>query len=164
VGLSAGMTMRVNIRRSSAAQSERLTQIAHAAKRYWRYPERWIELWKDVLTITPEYISNNEVFSAEGGGEVLGFYALVKSSDKAILDHLWIDPANIGAGVGKELFNHAVRRATEMRASVMEIESDPNAEGFYKHMGARRIGETSSELDGRPRILPVLALELQGEQ
>ncbi|HEX8089723.1 MAG TPA: GNAT family N-acetyltransferase [Blastocatellia bacterium] len=155
--------MRINIQRSGVGQSERLTQIAHAAKRYWRYPERWIELWKDILTITPEYILNNEVYSATDGRDVLGFYALVTSGDKAILDHLWIDPANIGAGVGGELFNHAVKKATEMHASVIEIESDPNAEGFYKHMGARRIGETLSELDGQPRILPLLALELRSE-
>ncbi|HVG18646.1 MAG TPA: GNAT family N-acetyltransferase [Blastocatellia bacterium] len=155
--------MRIDIRRASGGQSERLTQIAHAAKRHWRYPERWIESWKDVLTITPDYILNNEVYSATDGDDVLGFYALIADGDKATLDHLWIDPKNIGAGIGRELFNHAVRRATAMHASVIEIESDPNAEGFYKHMGARRLGETSSELDGQPRILPLLALEIKRE-
>lgn len=155
--------MRINIRRSSEGESERLTQIAHAAKRHWRYPERWIELWKDVLTITPEYILDNEVYSATGGDDVLGFYALIVDGDRAVLDHLWIDPKNIGAGIGRELFNHAVKKALEMRTSVVEIESDPNAEGFYKHMGAIRIGETSSELDGEPRILPLLALEIKGK-
>jgi GNAT superfamily N-acetyltransferase len=114
-----------------------------------------------VLTITPEYILSNEVYSATDGNDVVGFYALIVDGDRAILDHLWIDPKNIGAGIGRELFNHAVERAIEMQASVIEVESDPNAEGFYKRMGARRIGETSSELDGQPRILPLLALEIK---
>jgi predicted GNAT family acetyltransferase len=154
--------MQIKIRRSGGDESERLTEIAHAAKRHWRYPERWIELWKEVLTITPEYISNNEVYSATDGNEVVGFYALVSAGDKAILDHLWIDPKNIGAGAGRKLFDHAVEKAAEMHASMIEVESDPNAEGFYKHMGARRIGETSTELEGQPRVLPLLALEIKG--
>ena len=153
--------MNINIQRSSASQSERLTEVAHAAKRHWGYPERWIELWKDTLTITPDYIANNEVYSATRGNEVIGFYALIVDGEKATLDHLWVDPKKIGTGVGRELFNHAVEKAVEMRASVIEIESDPNAEGFYKHMGAKRIGQTSSELDGEPRILPLLALEIK---
>ena len=153
--------MNTSIRRSSAGESGRLTEIAHQAKRHWNYPERWIELWKDTLTITPDYISSYEVFSATNEEGVLGFYALIISGEKATLDHLWIDPNYIGAGLGKELFNHAVEKAAEMQASVLEVESDPNAEGFYKHMGARRIGETRSELDGQERILPLLALEIK---
>jgi hypothetical protein len=41
----------------------------------------------------------------------------------------------------------------------VEISSDPNAEGFYKKMGAYRVGESTSELDGEPRILPRLSIE-----
>ena len=155
--------MKVSIRRSRASESDRLTEIAHLAKRHWGYPERWIELWKDILTITPDFISTYEVYSADDGRDILGFYALIMNGDKATLDHLWIDPKYIGMGLGKELFNHAVEKAAEMRAAIIEVESDPNAEGFYKHMGARRIGETSSELDGHERILPLLALEIEGK-
>jgi len=153
--------MRESITRSRSSQSERLTEIAHAAKRHWGYPERWMELWKGALTITPEYISNNGVYSATDGEEVVGFYALIISGDKATLDHLWVDPKYIGRGLGKALFNHAVENAADHHVSVIEVESDPNAEGFYKHMGARRIGETSSELDGQERVLPLLSLEIR---
>jgi GNAT superfamily N-acetyltransferase len=158
VGMSA---MKTSIQRSRASDSERLTEIAHQAKRHWGYPERWIELWRDTLTITPEFISSYEVYSANDGTGILGFYALIVSGDKATLDHLWIDPKYIGMGLGRELFNHAVEKAAEMKASVIEVESDPNAEDFYKRMGARRIGETTSELDGQERILPLLALEIK---
>ena len=43
--------------------------------------------------------------------------------------------------------------------SEVEIVSDPNAEGFYRKMGAYRVGETISEIDGQPRILPRLAVD-----
>ena len=41
----------------------------------------------------------------------------------------------------------------------MEIESDPNAEGFYKHMGAVRIGVVRSEIEGQPRVLPRMTVD-----
>jgi hypothetical protein len=43
----------------------------------------------------------------------------------------------------------------------VRIEADPNAEGFYRRMGARRVGEISYELDGRKRVLPLLAMDLR---
>jgi hypothetical protein len=41
------------------------------------------------------------------------------------------------------------------------IEADPNAEGFYKRMGASHVGEIVYEIDGRERVLPLLAMYLQ---
>jgi hypothetical protein len=43
----------------------------------------------------------------------------------------------------------------------MGIEADPNAEGFYLRMGARRTGEVVYQLDGRERVLPLMALDLR---
>jgi hypothetical protein len=45
----------------------------------------------------------------------------------------------------------------------LEIESDPNAEGFYRRMGARRVGASSKELDGQRRELPILVYEISPE-
>ena len=43
-------------------------------------------------------------------------------------------------------------------AGRMVIQSDPHAEGFYLHMGARRVGERAS--DSIPgRVLPLFVLE-----
>lgn len=140
-----------------------LTQIAHDAKRHWGYPEHWIKHWQDDLTISPDFVAANQVCVAESDGEVLGFYALIIRDDKAELDHLWVAPAHIGAGVGKELFLHAMQRAAGKNVSEVEILSDPNAEGFYRKMGAHRSGETVSEIEGQPRSLPRLTID-PGEQ
>ena len=153
--------MEMKIQRADACRHDKLTEIAHAAKRHWGYPERWIEHWKEVLTITPEFITNNEVYTSVAGGEVAGFYALIEADGKFILEHMWVDPAYIGSGIGKELFNHALKVAASLNASSIEIESDPNAEGFYRRMGARKIGEATSELDGKPRTLPLLVIDIE---
>ena len=66
---------------------------------------------------------------------IIGFYLL--AADGSRLEHLWIVPDRIGTSIGRQLFNHAIRRAAALGASTMEIEADPNAEGFYMHMGAK---------------------------
>lgn len=136
-----------------------LTTIAHEAKRHWGYPEHWIKHWQEELTISPDYLATNQVFLAEKDDQILGFYALIIRQEKAELDHLWVAPEYIGSGVGKELFIHAMQSATRRNVSEIEILSDPNAEGFYRKMGAHRIGETASEIDGQPRSLPRLTVD-----
>lgn len=142
-----------------------LTRIAFAAKRHWRYPEAWIRQWKESLTITPEFVRDSEVYAAVVGEETVAFYALTGTGHKLELEHLWVSPPWIGSGVGRLLFEHAARKAASRGANTLEIEADPNAEGFYLRMGARRIGENVYEIEGEKRVLPLMALELpnQGE-
>ena len=77
---------------------------------------------------------------------------------------MWVAPAHIGTGVGKELFLHAMQRAARENVSEVEIEADPNAEGFYRKMGAYRTGETVSEIDGQRRTLPRLTVDPKSRQ
>jgi ribosomal protein S18 acetylase RimI-like enzyme len=151
----------LRIRRAATEDAIALTRIAHDAKRYWGYPEHWISHWQDDLTISPEFIANNQVYVAEEEGKLLGFYALVIRKDKAELDHLWVAPDYISMGIGKDLFIHAMQSAAGSNVSEVTISSDPNAEGFYRKMGAHRIGETVSEIEGQPRVLPRLKIDPQ---
>ena len=146
----------LRLRAATADEAQTLTKIAHDAKRHWGYPERWINHWQADLTISPDYLANNHVFVAESDGQIVGFYSLVDRQDKAELDHMWVSPEHMGTGVGKELFIHAMQHAAGRNISEVEILSDPNAEGFYSKMGAYRIGETVSEVDGQSRSLPLM--------
>src|SRR5262249_7929949 len=152
--------MKVDIRRALDDESEKLSLTAHAAKRHWGYPENWIEQWKPQLTVTPEFIRNNRVYAALSGDEVAGFYGLIEHHNKVELEHLWVLPEYMGKGVGRALFEHAVRVVRLMNIAEIEILADPNAEGFYSRMGAKKIGEVASEIDGEKRVLPLLKLEI----
>ena len=154
--------MTVQIEKAGIEMHQTLTDIAHAAKRHWGYPERWIEHWRDTLTITPDFIADNEVFVARVEDEIVGFYALIGSGARVTLDHLWLSPLQIGKQIGKRLFTHAMATAKELGAAEVEVEADPNAVGFYERMGAIRVGENVYELEGQPRILPLLIYRLRG--
>jgi len=149
------------IRKAIPEESPSLTRIAHSAKQYWGYPEHWIKHWEADLTITDDFIKNNHVYVAESEGEICGFYALCVSGSKAELEHMWVAPNYIGTGVGKELFLDAMDRSTAMSVSQVGITADPNAAGFYAHMGATQVGEIESEIDGVPRKLPRMTYDPQ---
>ena len=148
------------IRSASPEDAQTLTTIALDAKRHWGYPENWIKHWESDLTISSDFIRDNHVYVAEDNGEIRGFYALCVAGDKAELEHMWVTPAVIGTGIGKELFLDAMERAAKLNVNTVEISSDPNAAGFYKRMGATQIGEIDSSIEGQPRKIPRLKKQL----
>jgi GNAT superfamily N-acetyltransferase len=150
----------VHIVRVKPEDAATLTAIAFAAKRHWGYPERWIDSWREELTVSPEFIAANETYSAIVDCRAVGFYALGRKGDKLELLRLWVLPDAMGRGIGRTLFMHCIERARVLGGQEIEIESDPNAEGFYQRMGARRFGASISELDGQHRELPILIYEI----
>ena len=150
---------RLDIRPALPVDLEHLTSIAHAAKRHWGYSDELIALWQADLTVTPEFIASQPVFCAMLDGEIAAFYALLRQGKSFELEHMWVDPKHMGAGVGRLLFDHAVRTARSMGGSILRIVSDPHAEEFYLRMGARRVGEAPSKPEGR--TLPLLVVDLE---
>ncbi len=152
--------MNLLIRRARPEEAKVLTDIAHAAKRHWGYPENWIQHWKADLTIAPEFIAANEVYVAINGEEIVGCCAIAFNGSSAELEHMWIRPEHIGTGVGRALFLYVKERAADLKIPALELSADPNAEGFYERMGATRIGEVRSEIEGKPRVLPRMKIAI----
>jgi ribosomal protein S18 acetylase RimI-like enzyme len=148
----------MDIARARAEDAPTLTEIAHAAKRHWGYPERWIESWRDILTMRPEFVAANIGFCAVEDDRIVGFYVLTSESDGLHLDHLWILPTAMRRGIGRALFEHAIAQAKDRGFDSIRIEADPNAEAFYQRMGAKRVGTSASQIDDQARDLPLLEL------
>ena len=152
--------MDIQIRRARSDEAATLTEIAHAAKRHWGYPESWIKLWQLELTIAPEFIAGNDVFVAISDGQIAGCCALVLTGSLAELEHMWIRPDYIGTGLGRLLFERVQAEASARQIPELELSADPNAEGFYKHMGAIQIGEIAADIEGHARVLPRMRIKL----
>jgi GNAT superfamily N-acetyltransferase len=150
----------MQIVRAKPEDADALSQIAFAAKRHWNYPERWIEAWRDILAMRPEFIAANVAYAAIENGRAVGFYLLTAEEDGLHLDHLWITPDAMRRGIGRALFEHAVEQARNSGFAAIKIEADPNAEGFYQRMGARRVNVNVTEIEGRPRELPLLEFRI----
>jgi GNAT superfamily N-acetyltransferase len=148
------------IRRARPHEAALLTEIAHAAKRHWGYPERWMAEWRGALTITPDQVERDDVWLAEVDGVTAGFHCVSVDGERATLEHLWLAPEMIGRGLGAALFRHAAGVSAERGARTLVIDSDPNAEGFYLRMGAVSRGEVRADVAGTARTLPRLELAL----
>lgn len=144
----------IEIRSALATEASELTTIAFAAKRHWGYPESWIELWADELTVDGAYIEEHDVLSATDGTRTLGWCAVSGEPDGCWLDYCWVLPDAAGKGIGRALVHRACRLAADQGSSTLKVVADPNAEGFYRKLGFRRIGDRPSLPEGRR--LPVL--------
>lgn len=150
--------MSIEIRRAEAFEASELTAIAFAAKRHWGYPDAWIDLWADELSVDSRYIEENRVFLATDGTRTLGWCALSEERGEYWLDYCWVLPEAAGRGIGRALILETFRLAAELRSSTLKVIADPNAEGFYCTMGFRRIGDHPSVPSGRR--LPVLEADV----
>ena len=150
----------MSIRCTLLGDAEVLSHIAFSAKAYWGYPKHWMEIWKPQLTFSPGYFEKNESWIIEVNNSPIGFYTIQEKDGNAWIENLWVLPEYIGQGIGKRLFLHAVSRSRLMGHLILRLEADPNAVGFYKKMGMHKIGERESEIEGKPRILPIMEITL----
>lgn len=161
--------MNLMIRRADDIDSNTLTSISFAAKRYWKYPEEYFDVWKDELTITPDYINQNEVYLAKDDGRIVGFFSIVEVREdfqvgellirKGFwLDHIFVYPELIGKRVGSELISFAKKLCRRKGIRCLHILSDPNSKGFYDKIGAEFIDEVPSNIKGRTVSLFMLPI------
>ena len=156
--MSRNLNFTVSLARPDDAPD--LTRIAHAAKSYWGYPDEWMAAWHAQLTVDPQDIVADPTFVACADDRIVGFCAVSQRGDIASLEHLWVLPDAMGCGVGRALFDQAALHAGRSGATLVEVEADPHAVDFYRHLGCQPFGETVYELDGQPRRLPLLRLSL----
>ncbi|WP_279011210.1 GNAT family N-acetyltransferase [Synergistes jonesii] len=151
----------VRIRPAKPEDAEELADIAWRSKSYWDYPPEMMELFRGQLTIKQDFIERNPTYliEHEETEKIAGFYALQKKDGRWWIEHLWVVPDEIGTGLGSKLFLHACEITETMGAEELYITSDPNAEEFYVHMGAERLGERESPKVPERR-LPILRIKL----
>lgn len=147
----------MDILRATSTDASELKTVARAAKAYWGYPEAWIARWADWLTLPPDFFEAHEVYKLVEGDQILGWCALCVNGARAHLEDLWVRPDRIGTGLGRMLFTFAVQRARVGNATAFDLDADPNAVGFYEHMGMTVTGQVKSEMD---RTIPTMAMNL----
>ena len=152
--------MAIGIRLAEPSDAAALSAIAQRAKAHWGYPVAWLARWKRELTFTAPYLTVNTAFVATEGGTPIGVCVL-QQTPVAALEHVWVDPVHHGRGVGRALVTHALATARELGLDRVRVESDPFAEAFYRHLGARPIGAVPAPMPGAPdRVLPLLEFTL----
>ncbi len=122
----------------------------------------FLDACRDELTVRPEHFEQGRVVVGTVDDTVAGFSLLLGGPPQGELEMLFVEPAHIGTGVGAALLARLRADARDLGCTVVRVEADPHAIGFYEHHGAVRVGdELSATFPGR--TLPILELDLTRE-
>jgi GNAT superfamily N-acetyltransferase len=147
----------IGLRVAEPHEAGAITDLARRSKAHWGYSQDFLDLVRDMLTVYPDEIREQRVVVADHAGTILGYYRLEGEPPNGELADLFVDPGAIGTGLGRRLWEHAVESARKRGFRRLELESDPHAEPFYRHMGAERVGEYEA---ASGRLLPVMRVTL----
>ncbi|MEO9571268.1 MAG: GNAT family N-acetyltransferase [Polaribacter sp.] len=143
---------------AQVSDATKLTEIAIKSKAFWGYSDELIASWKEDLTITPKMFQESNVCKYLVNDEIAGFYILNRANIRtSFLDFLFIAPKFIKQGIGKALLKHASEYCIGGSCAVLNVLSDPYAEGFYAKQGFKVIARRESSVPGR--FLPEMELE-----
>jgi len=153
------------LRLAKATECPSLSALALRSKAYWGYDPIFLQACRAELTVHPAAATAGRVVVLEEQDTPLGFYALDTGEryDEGEISLLFVEPAVIGRGIGRALWEHAVDKARRQGLRRLKVLSDPFALGFYRAVGATLSGKIRSTVrtpDGRDRCLPVLHYEL----
>lgn len=151
--------MRLTLRVARPDEAEALTELCMRSKAVWGYDAAFMAACRQELTITADIMARTVIQIAEREGVMIGMAQLDLGGAVAVLDKLYVDPAALRSGAGRELLQWAMATARDAGARAMAIDADPGAAGFYRRMGAVDDGEVpSGSIPGR--MLPRLVLPL----
>ena len=135
-----------------------MREIAIDAKAHWGYDRTLVEEWARAGDFEPESLRSRLLYVAEADGRPVGWAALIPRGEVGWLEDLWVEPAWIGKGLGRQLFERVAEEARERGARRLEWEAEPNATGFYERMGGVYVRD--SEVTEWGRVLQVLGVDL----
>ena len=128
-----------HFRRAEPREAKELEELQRRSASHWNYPDGYFDWAGDAPKITESYIRDNTVLvlvDSDSDRRRLGFYGFTENDDGLLLDKMFLDVDQIGRGLGRVLWEHAVRTPRDLGVSGFVIGADPNAAPFYESMGA----------------------------
>lgn len=153
----------MTIEKASIIDHEILTEITKRSKAYWGYSEGQLLKWSNNLTITQDYIQDNDVFKLTNENIIVGYYSYILEEEKSVkLDNLFVLPEYIGKGFGRYLLLDFLNRMKEAKIEKITLDSEPNAESFYSKMGFVKVAEFETSI--KNRFMPIMEMNLNEDK
>ena len=153
----------VAVRPARVGEAPDLTALCLRSKAHWGYDAEFMRRCVPSLTVSEQSIAEGRVLVAiDEAGRAIGTVSVIQDGDDAELGLMFVDPVAIGGGIGRALFDEAVKLARRLGYRRMTILADINAAPFYERMGARFLHDAPS--DAIPgRTLPFYEYDLAQE-
>ena len=137
-------------------------KITEVKNRTPELTERLLGVWEDSVRATHRFLSDSEIgaIKAYVPQALNGVAHLLTAEDEAgrpvafmgiengVLEMLFIAPAERGKGLGARLLRHGIENYAVERLTVNE--QNPQARGFYEHMGFRVYKRIDHDEQGTP--------------
>ncbi|MEQ8925156.1 MAG: GNAT family N-acetyltransferase [Fulvivirga sp.] len=148
----------MKVYKATSNDHNNLTSLMRNSKSYWGYEQKLMDKWQDELTITKEFIENNHVFKIVVKSVIVGFFAYSTIESLARLQSMFILPNKIGKGLGAFMMDTFLDELKEGPVDFIVLESDPNAEGFYKNFGFKTVSLKPTIV--KKRFMPIMVKHL----
>ena len=144
-------------RAARPAEAAAICALALRSKAHWGYDPAFLEACRDDLTIGRSWCDGVRLVVAEQDGVLLGYARVARRAAGRRARRAVRRPGRDRARRRRGAAAAGRPIAAGLGMTALEIESDPNAEPFYRHAGAVRTGESASTVDPT-RLLPRLEL------
>lgn len=154
------MKAALNIRRARGKDAAALTNVILRSKQSNGYDDAFMAACADELSVTPEQIAADIFWMAEEDTP-LGCVCLAidATTQEGHIKTFFIAPEAKRKGIGRSLWQAALKSAVEHDLKRLTLDSDPAAVSFYEAMGFRTFCDVpSGSIVGR--MLPQMELML----
>jgi GNAT superfamily N-acetyltransferase len=136
------------IRRAQASDARALRALTRRSMAHWPHDAAYLAEANRLMSLSGKDLEHDEAWVLEQDGRPTGYYRLSIEADVAEIEELMVEPAWIGQGMGRRLFEHAADAARRLGCARMEWDTDENPAGFYGAMGGKMIGTRPSGIEG----------------
>lgn len=130
------------------------------SKQSWGYSDEFMHRVAGDMLVTEHDIASSHCRIAEIDGAIAAYMLVRVDGDDAYVRDLFVHPQYFRRGLGRRLFEEAVRFARANGATRIMLTSDPNARPFYERLGFECIGQEASSA-GNGRMLPLMAFKIR---
>ena len=130
-----------------------------------------LEIWEASVRATHHFLSNEEIIqikeyvpqALQGVAHLIiaedetGRQTAFMGTENNRLEMLFLSPEARGKGLGKQLLQYAVQNYDVQEVTVNE--QNPQAVGFYEHLGFKTYKRTETDEEGNPYPLLYMKLE-----
>ena len=145
------------IRDARVEEQRSLIELQRRASMHWDAYRDQLAAHPDAIELPIDQITDGLVRVAERDADIVGFAVLFQPVEGACeLDGLFVEPAHMGAGVGRALVQDAVRIARDRGATRIDVVANLEAVGFYQRVGFTGTAEVPTRFGPARRMhLPV---------
>lgn len=142
------MDRELTFRRARPSEAKAARELIVRSMGHWDRPPAYLAEAQGLMSLSEDDIERDEAWVLTDRARIVGFLRVSLSGADAEIEELHLEPAWIGRGLGRRLFERAVEAARDAGADRLVWSTDRYALGFYLAMDGVITGSMPSGIAG----------------